>query len=383
MIVRGLLAVMLATHVMTAPALAARAPENCDPPRGTVAASAAEPWAQRRLDLKRVWQITKGEGVTVAVIDSGVDLTHPSLRVAGKADLTRTGYRDCIGHGTAVAGIIAAQHLKGVPFHGVAPGVRLLSFKQTNEERRGSPDLLADAIKAATDLKADVINLSIEMEVDHPRVRAAVAYALANNVVVVAAAGNVKKEDGTPAPAYPASYEGVISVGSAGPDGKLTNFSNAAGQVSVLGPGASITSTWTGKTLATDLDGTSYATPFVAGVAALVRSRFPHLDQEQVKRRIMLTSDGGTGQGTGAGMVNPLLAVTAILPSENGPALAPPLPSALPASVVSKVPPVDEHAITLGLIVAGGALAGIGVVVAARMLVPMGRRRGWRAGRAN
>ncbi|GAA2391626.1 S8 family serine peptidase [Nonomuraea africana] len=381
MIVRGLLAGMLATQVLTAPAAAVRAPEVCDPPRGTLAV--AEPWAQRRLDPKRVWPITRGEGVTVAVIDSGVDLTHPSLRVAGKADLTGTGYRDCIGHGTAVAGIIAAQHLKGVAFHGVAPGVRLLSFKQTNEERKGNPELLAKAIKTATDLKSDVINLSIEMEADDPRIRAAVAYALANNVVVVAAAGNVKKEDGTPAPAYPASYEGVISVGSAGPDGRLTSFSNAAGQVSVLGPGGTITSTWTGKSFATDLEGTSYAAPYVAGVAALVRARFPGLDQAQVKRRIMLTADGASGQGTGAGMVNPLLAVTAILPSENGPALAPPLPSALPAGVVSKVPPVNEHAISLGLIVAGGALAGIGIVVAARMLVPMGRRRGWRAGRAN
>lgn len=175
----------------------------------------------------------------------------------------------------------------------------------------------------------------------------------------------------------------MISVGSAGPDGRLTSFSNAAGQVSVLGPGGTITSTWTGKSFATDLEGTSYAAPYVAGVAALVRARFPGLDQAQVKRRIMLTADGASGQGTGAGMVNPLLAVTAILPSENGPALAPPLPSALPAGVVSKVPPVNEHAISLGLIVAGGALAGIGIVVAARMLVPMGRRRGWRAGRAN
>ncbi|MEU7896846.1 S8 family serine peptidase [Nonomuraea sp. NPDC049152] len=381
MIGRGLLAGVLALQIvavpaLTTPALAVGAPEKCDPPRGTMAI--AESWAQRRLDPKRVWPITSGQGVTVAVVDSGVDLDHPQLRLAGKADLTGTGFRDCVGHGTAVAGIIGARWTKGVAFYGVAPGVRLLSFKQANEEHRGDPELLVKAIRAATDLKADVINISITMEDGTPGLKAAIDYALRNNVVVVAAAGNIKKEDGTPAPAYPAGYPGVISVGSAGPDGRRTDFSNAATPVSVIGPGAGLVSTWPGKAYATDLNGTSYAAPYVAGVAALVRARFPHLGQEQVRRRIMQTADGAGGEGTGAGMVNPLLAVTAILPSENGPALAPPVATPLPADVVSKVPPTDHDAIRLALILGAGALAGIGLVVAARILVPMGRRRAWR-----
>jgi subtilisin family serine protease len=110
MISHAFLAGLLGLHLPLAPAIA---PEKCQPPRGSM--QVGESWAQQRLDPKRVWSLSTGAGVSVAIIDSGVDLTHPQLRVAGKADLTRTGIRDCIGHGTAVAGIIGGRYLKGVP----------------------------------------------------------------------------------------------------------------------------------------------------------------------------------------------------------------------------------------------------------------------------
>nr|WP_055506562.1 type VII secretion-associated serine protease mycosin [Nonomuraea pusilla] len=376
MIGHALVASLLALQPVIAPVAARSAPEECRPPRASV--TIGETWAQRRLNVQRVWPLTTGEGVTVAVIDSGVDERHPQIRLAGKADLTGTGYRDCMGHGTAVAGIIAAQYNKDVPFHGVAPGVRLLSFKQS-KDGTGDVGLLAKAIRAAADENADVINVSIEAH-DQPDLKAAVDYALGKDVVIVAAAGNQEKDDGTVTPSYPAAYDGVLSVGAAGPDGSRSTFSNP-NAVSVLGPGQGVSSTWPGGGFQGKLEGTSYAAPYVAGVAALVRSRFPHLDQLRVRRRIMLTADGANGSGTGAGMVNPLLAVTMVLPSEQV-AVAPPAPSPLPASAVRKATPPDERSAQVAGAVAAGGLGLAGVALALRVFVPMGRRRGWRAGSA-
>ncbi|MEV7803879.1 S8 family serine peptidase [Microbispora sp. NPDC088329] len=361
------------------PAQAHAAPVRCAPRKGSM--QVAEPWAQRRLDPKRVWPLTTGEGVTVAIIDSGVDLTHPQIHVAKAVDYTGTGHRDCVGHGTAGAGIIAARYLKGVPFHGVAPGVRLISLKQTNEEN-GDVDTLARAIVDAADYGADVINVSIQAQ-DTPKLREAVAYALGKDAVIVAAAGNTTADDGTPEAAYPAAYPGVLAVGSAAPDGRRADFSNTATPVAVLGPGQDITSTWPGRSYRNGLEGTSFAAPYVAGVAALVRARHPELNQERVRWRIVATADGGVGTGTGAGMVNPLLAVTAILPLEvaDAPVIAPPAPAPLSPDAVSRAAPVDRKAIDLALTIAAAALCGVGLIVAVRMFVPMGRRRGWRPGR--
>ncbi|MEV5325744.1 type VII secretion-associated serine protease mycosin [Nonomuraea fastidiosa] len=379
MIGRALLASMLALQAPLVPAVAA--PDRCNPPRGTV--EVGESWAQKRLDPKRVWSLSTGANVTVAVIDTGVDLTHPQLRLAGKADLVGSGYNDCVGHGTAVAGIIGAQYVRGVLFHGMAPGVRLLSYKFTDSETDGKTELLIKGIKAAADQGAKVINVSSKT-LDHPALEAAVRYALAKDAVIVAAAGNVSRRDGTPSPAYPASYDGVLAVGAAGPDGALSEFSNKETPVSVLGPGQNLVSTWPGRSYFKGLDGTSYAAPYVAGVVALVRARYPTLDQAQVRRRIIATADGATGAGKGAGMVNPMQAVSAVLPfePENAPVVAPPPPSPLPSSAVTKAAPVDHKAIELAVVIAVCAVGLALLVLALRVVVPMGRRRGWRPGRS-
>ncbi|MBF8185444.1 type VII secretion-associated serine protease mycosin [Nonomuraea sp. K274] len=377
MIGRALVASVLALQFTAVPvAAAAVAPERCAPKKASPAI--AESWAQRRLDVKSVWDLTTGAGVTVAVVDSGVDETHPQIRLAGKADLTNTGYRDCVGHGTAVAGIIAGQPRDDFPFYGVAPGVRLLSIKQSNSTQ-GDVSLLAKAIRTAADEGADVINVSVETD-DHPELRSAVDDALSQDIVIVAAAGNRTQDDGTSTPSYPAAYDGVLAVGSATPDGGRSTFSNPVA-VAVLAPGQEISSTWTGKGYQSKLDGTSYAAPYVAGVAALVRARHPDLDQLRVRRRITLTADGATGSGTGAGMVNPLLAVTMVLPSEQV-AVAPPVPPPLPATVVRKAVPPDQRSMEVATVVAAAGFGLTGVVIAAWVFLPMGRRRGWRAGQS-
>src|SRR5690606_3654413 len=258
---------------------AAAAPDECRPEKGTLKLPAGEPWAQKRLDIKNAWRLTRGAGVTVAVVDSGVDYRHPQLRVSKVIDETHTGHHDCVGHGTAVTGIIGARYVSGVPFHGVAPDARLVVVKQSNK-KEGDIAKLVDSINDAIDAKADVINVSVRAS-DHPALKAAVERALANDIVVVAAAGNVTGPDDEDVPAYPASYEGVLSVGGAAPDGRRVDSSNAATPVEVIAPGIDLTAPWPGLSYRRGLEGTSYAAPYVAGTAALVRARFPHLNQEQ------------------------------------------------------------------------------------------------------
>src|SRR5687768_460635 len=118
MIGRALMASLLALHIAAAPAAAA--PEDCNPKKGTLKLPASEPWAQKRLDIKNAWRLTRGAGVTIAVVDSGADY-HPQVQISKIIDETHTGHRDCVGHGTAVSGIIGARFVAGVPFHGVAP----------------------------------------------------------------------------------------------------------------------------------------------------------------------------------------------------------------------------------------------------------------------
>ncbi|WP_189247638.1 type VII secretion-associated serine protease mycosin [Streptosporangium pseudovulgare] len=357
------------------PAARAAEPTQCTPKPGT--RSIAEPWAQRRLSLRDVWRLTKGAGVTVAVVDSGLDITHPQLKGAAVYDVTGsdTGTRDCDGHGTAVAGILAGRQRKESPFSGVAPQARLISVKHTVTSK-GDVGNLARAIARAADLGADVINVSVRAS-DHPDLRTAVTYAQAKGAVIVAAAGNSEDNDSTPA--YPATYTGVLSVGAAGPDGRRTDFSNTGSPVSVLAPGEGVTSTWPWVTYREDLRGTSFAAPYVAGVVALVRAYHPELSAEATVRRITLTADGGTGAGVGAGMVNPLLAVTAVLPSE-AVALAPPPPVPLPPDAIRRAPAKDVRSMSIAGWVALGSFAAAGAVVVAGIAIPAGRRRRWRAG---
>ncbi|MER6942881.1 type VII secretion-associated serine protease mycosin [Nonomuraea sp. NPDC000554] len=372
----GTAAVALVLALTPTPASGQNAVPACSPEAG-VAEITGRPWPQERLRFQRVWRLSRGEGVTVAVVDSGVDASHPQLSgvVSGSVDLTGTGERDCVGHGTAVAGIIAGRDLtsRGIPFLGVAPGARILDVKQTDTQD-GEVTKLAEGIRRAAELGAKVINVSVTAH-DLPELKSAVAYAQSRDAVIVAAAGNVKREDGAVTPAYPASYPGVIAVGSASRDGRRSEFSNSATRVSVTAPGAEITSTWTGGGYRADLDGTSFAAPYVSGVVALVRARHPELDHWQVKRRVELTAEGGGASGTGAGLVNPMQAVSAVLPS----AAEQPAGGARPV-VVAKRPTPDEETRNAAAGIAGAALGATGLVVFVSLTVPRARRRGWRAG---
>jgi membrane-anchored mycosin MYCP len=296
---------------------------GCPAHRG-VAAPAIAPWPQEELGFSSVWDRSRGAGVTVAVVDSGVDanpqfgnrvIAGPDL-VAGTKPHIPAG-ADCLGHGTAVASIIAAAPAKGVSFTGVAPAARILSVKISGTDSFPT-SVTPQGIMDAVQFGADVINLSLATPDDVPALRQAVEYALKHNVVVVAAAGNDLPQQGT-GPYYPAAYPGVLAVGAAGPGGVLAPFSDQRSPVAVTAPGVNVTTAFPGPfpdAYNPAQSGTSFAAAFVSGVAALVRAAHPKLTEAQVVARIEATARGSTGPGTGRGMVDPVRAVTAVLPTE-------------------------------------------------------------------
>jgi len=331
-----------AAGLLLAPALAGTVPARAGtaglpgprpgcPPHQGIAAPASVPWPQQALRFAEVWDQTKGGGVTVAVLDSGVD-ANPQFgqRVTIGPDLAGTspaGIRgsvppgaDCLGHGTAVASIIAAAPVPGIEFTGVAPAARILSVKISNTYT--FPAMVTpQAIRDAVAFGAGVINLSLASPEDVPALRSAVEFALRRNVVVVAAAGNDVGPSGVngTGPFYPAAYPGVLSVGAVGPAGALAGFSDRLTPVAVTAPGVNVTSAYPGvfPDAYDPVDnGTSFAAAFVSGVAALVRSAHPRLTAAQVVARIEATAGGAAGPGTGHGLIDPVRAVTAVLPAE-------------------------------------------------------------------
>lgn len=347
------------------------------------------PWPIRSLQPQRAWPLTKGEGVVVAVVDSGVSGTHPQLSGAllpGKdyVDGEGDGTEDCYGHGTIVAGIIAGRPIAGRAFHGVAPAAKILPLRVIADGRQDTtggydPDV-ARAIDYAIDAGAKVINLSLTTQ-DTPVVERAIARAVARDVVVVAAAGNEGRgtnQDAT----RPASYAGVIAVAGVDENGVHVATSSAGAYIDIAAPGADIDGPAPrgGEYLHTDGGGTSYAAPFIAGTAALVRAYHPELTAAQVTQRILDTADpppNGRNDLVGHGLVNPYRAVAALTAGVE------PARAAEPALVPPVRPERDPFG---GLRTVAGAAAGGGVVLTVLILVagatlPRGRRRGWRPGR--
>jgi membrane-anchored mycosin MYCP len=332
-----------------------------------------EPWAQRALDMAGAWAVSQGHGITVAVVDSGVDYSPQLAGRVSAIDFTGQGPRDCVGHGTAVASLIAASdaRIRGIPFYGVAPAARILSVK-VNTGETGVSRLLAQGIRDAAIAGAQVINVSVQTAVSSPGLRSAVVFAQRRDAVVVAAAGNDNPGSGV-GPYYPASYPGVISVGAVDQAGTLTSYTDRKTRVSVTAPGANIASAWPGGYNPAN-QGTSFAAAFVSGVTALVRAAYPRLTAVQVVRRVEATADGPAGAHTGAGLVNPVQAVTGVLPEPAVSPAAAPQPVAIPR-------PARPNPITraLALAITGGALAVAILVAVAAYVIPRGRRRHWRA----
>lgn len=356
------------------------------------------PWAQQLLMPQRAWPFSNGSGVTVAVVDSGVDADHPQLRRPGKVLPGRDFYLvgklpgnyDCVSHGTGVAGIIAADGKPGIGFQGIAPGVKVLPVRISEREADNDgntqlidPAILAKGIRYAVDAGARVINLSVAGDQDQKPVRQAIAYAVKKDVVVVAAVGNRQGTDDGQLPSYPASYPGVIGVGAIDNTGARLSASQIGTYVDLVAPGVGVLSTTRVAGHAYD-DGTSFAAPFVSGTAALVRSAWPKLTAAQVTQRLIATATparGGRGSlEYGAGIVDPYRAVTEGMAGagRNLPAMAVPPPDQHKLAVAAWWHARGLEARTAAMLAAGG----MATVVVAGWLLIAGHRRRWAAGRS-
>lgn len=374
------------------------------------AAIRSVPWAQKMLGFERAWPFSEGAGILVAVIDSGVDSDHPQLSAPNKVEngwdfiRLKAGARfDCISHGTAVAGIIGGSGTSGSGFHGVAPDARLVPMRVSEAEPENGggggnavdPTVFATAIRYAADLGAQVVNLSVVMYADVPAVRRAVRYAQQKGSLLVAAAGNEHQrtagDNGLPAGTdptpYPAAYPGVLGVGAITIDGTRLDESQEGPYVDLVAPGGGVLAP-TRQHGYVYWDGTSFATPFVSGAAALVRARYPQLTPAQVLARLERTADpapgGADSAAYGHGIVDPYRAVTDGTTAGNRAVAAPQAPLTTPTPDVAaerRAAAAHRRTAHAGHLV---LLAGLGaaLVLGLAVVVPAGRRTGWRAARA-
>lgn len=375
------------------------------------------PWAGNYLHVSEAQKFATGAGVTVAVIDTGVNASPrvPADPGGDFVDQGGNGLSDCDAHGTLAAAIIAGRPAPTDAFVGVAPDARLISLRQTSEAFQpvgarvdpndpnttptaGSIRSLARALVHAANLGAGVINVSeaacvkVTRPVDESSLGAAVNYAVnVKNAVVIVAAGNTGQgctQNPPPDPSVPTDPRGwkgvqaivtpawydplVLTVGSINQDGAPSNFSMHGPWLGAAAPGENIVAlgyngapvnALQGQDGPIPITGTSFSAAYVSGLAALLRQRFPDLTAAQIMNRITATArhpGGGTDNLVGAGVVDPVAALTWDLPP--GAKTAPYEVKEIPPPV--HIPPPDRRPITTVLVgsTALAALLGFGAL---------------------
>lgn len=277
------------------------------------------------IDASAAWETTTGSGVSVAILDSGISSTHPD--VTGKVT-DRTNFSDAVtdddvyGHGTHVAGIVAAATGNGMGVAGVCPACTLMSVKVLNDGGSGAYSWIAKGITYAADNGAKVINMSLGGSQKSSTLESAVKYAWGKGVVVVAAAGNAGNQSKT----YPGAYTDAIAVAATDNQDTKASFSEYGSWVDIAAPGVGIYSTWNDATSPSNpqpecqgatgcykyASGTSMATPMVSGVAGLIWSTGTYATPVDVRGRLEASADKipGTGTSWRAGRVNAANAVS-------------------------------------------------------------------------
>ena len=278
-------------------------------------------WHLAYLKVSQAQSITKGAGVVVGVVDSGV-YPHPDLRsnLLKGTDVASVnggdGQADQEGHGTQMAGLIAG-HGNGSGAKngilGIAPNAKILPVKFTIVADRGGSIQLGNGIKWAVEHGAKVVNVSATIG-PTPNMDDGIAAASAQDAVVIAGTGNRRL---TRVVGYPAAMPGVLAVGAIDRSGKLASFSTTGPETQICAPGVDISAPEP-KNKYVKIDGTSPATAIVSGAAALVRAKFPTLSAQEVIHRLTATATDigkpGRDDECGFGVLNIVKALTANVP---------------------------------------------------------------------
>ncbi|MFG2914750.1 S8 family serine peptidase [Kitasatospora sp. NPDC048298] len=360
------------------------------------------PWAQAFLRPEAAWPLSRGAGVTVAVVGSGVDPASgvlgerllPGPREYGTGDSTR----DCVGHGTFLAGLIAARHQDGTGFAGLAPEARILAVAVTDDTGNTTPALLAKGIRDAADAGARIIASALPLPAGDSTLDDALRQAETKGVLVVAPA--TPDQGGATLPSAPpqvltvaalAPGGGAAATGTASGTGAGTASGTSVGigpgggagpgaagaRVDLTAPGEAMMSTGpAGKGYFTG-SGPSFATAVVAGTAALLLGHRPDLDPAHLRERLEATAyHPGTAlpdPRLGYGTVDPLAALTA-----TPPATAATLPA---PQATLLVPPPPDPAPGEAATVAVAVLTTVTLTLGLALLCTAARRRAWRPGR--
>lgn len=335
-------------------------------------------WFITKLDIEKAQATSRGAGVTVAVIDSGVDPNAPSLqgkvtpgRSFGGATSNDARSGLTSGHGTGIAGIIGGRPTKPDDYIGVAPDAMILPIAIGD---RGTDTEMASAIRYAADSGAQIINISRGAPASSATVDA-IRYAMQKDVVIVAAAGNSNIGSRSKSVVFPANTPGVVAVGAADDKARPWQYTAQGPEVTISAPGTEIlvpdipTESPTKFSWAT---GTSASTAIVSGVAALVRAKFPNMDAPNViNRLIRATIDKGTpGRDNvfGYGTIYPPDALTANIPTVTSNPLGAPTPS--PSAAAS--PSQSNSGQALLTTISVGAI--VIILIAAVIIMVMVRR---------
>ncbi|MEU8133058.1 S8 family serine peptidase [Streptodolium elevatio] len=298
------------------------------PPVARADSVRAQQWYLDSWRMDEAWRIARGAGITVAVVDSGVDASHTDL--AGQVTDSPLGPGDASGHGTQMASLIvgtgAAGGGQGV--HGVAPEAKVMSFRIPGMTGSGvfETDEAARAIRAAADSPAQIVNISSGGIGRNPAQTDAVAYALSRGKLVVASGGNVPANG--PGVVYPAALPGVLAVSAVGTDGRIWSDGNYGHWISLAAPGVGIPAACTAPTKYCMGTGSSSAAALVSAVAALVWSAHPDWTANQVIRRLIGNTSTAPNEQipndhVGFGIVSPRRALQSDAPP--GPADVSPL----------------------------------------------------------
>jgi type VII secretion-associated serine protease mycosin len=291
------------------------------------------PPALQRLNARYAWGVATGRGVVVAVVDSGVDRHNKHLRdalVPGRSFVPGVAADgDEAGHGTAIAGEIAARQIPGSGVVGLAPDARIMPvrvFFGADDQSRAAgvgprPDRMAEGIRWAADHGAQVINVSMSTPTNDARLRAAVQHATDRGALVVASAGNrTTAEDKSDGVRYPGGYPEAVAVSAADLGDTVTDDSIHGPHVDLSAPGTDILTAYYGAgdcLISAEGESTSFATAYVSASAALLAQQFPHAAPADWKHRLEVTASrerrDGRDDRAGWGLVQPYEALTAVM----------------------------------------------------------------------